>query len=156
MTTDISRETIARLAKSVQYSQGITGSNTILALRDALDAAERDRDNWKAHAISRGKRLRKTRDEFIGIKNKLCDEGDRVYFGSTNHADAFKDAVAWLNDFAWNKIMGEPENWDLLGALEKSRTALAAEREKVAKLEADATVAKVHRAATPRVRGWDE
>ena len=101
-----------------------------LADRAALATAERNRDNWKAHAISRGKRLRKTRDEFINIKDELCDEGDRVYFGSTNHADAFKDAVEWLDDFTWDKIIGEPENWDLLGALEKSRTDLAqAEKE---------------------------
>ena len=133
MTTDISREAIERLAKSVQYSQGITDSNTILALLERAEAAERNRDNWKAHAISRGKRLRKTRDEFINIKDELCDEGDRVYFGSTNHADAFKDAVEWLDDFTWDKVMGEPEDWDLLGTLEKSRAALSAER--VAALE---------------------
>ena len=41
MTTDISREAIERLAKSVQYSQGITDSNTILALLDRAEAAEK-------------------------------------------------------------------------------------------------------------------
>jgi len=108
-----------------------TGGRFLLALLDRAEKAEADRDNWKAHAISRGKRLRKTRDEFIGIRDDLCDEGDRVYFGSTNHADAFKDAVEWLDDFAWDKIMGEPENWDLLGALEKSQAVLAEEAEKL-------------------------
>ena len=46
--TDTSREAIERLAKSVQYSQGITGSNKILALLAALDAAERERDKLES------------------------------------------------------------------------------------------------------------
>ena len=111
------------------YPDARDGRAALLALLDRAEAAERDRDNWKAHAISRGKRLRRTRDEFINIRDELCDEGDRVYFGSTNHADAFKDAVEWLDDFTWGKVMGEPEDWDLLGALEKAQAALAAERD---------------------------
>jgi hypothetical protein len=93
-----------------------------IALRRAADAIAtltRERDNWKAHAISRGKRLRQARDRFICIKDEIEDEGDRVYFGSSNHADEFREKVAWLDDFKWDKIMGEPEDWDLLGALKK-------------------------------------
>ena len=139
--TDTSREAIVNLAKwlraasayyvpgGVSIMQLNDAANALLALLDRAEAAERDRDNWKAHAISRGKRLRRTRDEFINIRDELCDEGDRVYFGSTNHADAFKDAVEWLDDFTWGKVMGEPEDWDLLGALEKAQAALAAERD---------------------------
>lgn len=100
-------------------------------LRVELTAAEKDRDNWKAHAVSRGKRLRAARDKFVNIRDELEDEGDRIYFGSTNDADQFKEEVAWLDDFAWDKVMGEPENWDLLGALENARAELAAERERV-------------------------
>ena len=100
--------------------------------RAELSAANRERDNWKAHAISRGKRLRKTGDKFCWIMGELEDEGDRVYFGSSNHADEFKEAVAWLNDFQWDKVMGEPEDWDLLGALEKARAELSAAREALA------------------------
>jgi hypothetical protein len=97
--------------------------------RAKLAAAKKDHDNWKAHAISRGKRLRRARDRFINIRDEIEDEGDRVYFGSSNHADQFKEEVAWLDDFSWDKIMGEPENWDLLGVLEKARAELAASRE---------------------------
>jgi hypothetical protein len=86
---------------------------------DAIATLTRERDNWKAHAISRGKRLRQARNRFICIKDEIEDEGDRVYFGSSNHADDFRQEVTWLDDFAWGKIIGEPENWDLLGALEK-------------------------------------
>jgi len=116
----------------------------ISELREKRKAAERERDNWKAHAISRGKRLRKTRDKFINIKDELCDDGDRVYFGSTNHADMFKDDVEWLDAFAWNKIMGEPEDWDLLGALDKFRSALDAERKKVAEEAEKLRLAREH------------
>lgn len=98
------------------------------SLESRLAEAERERDNWKAHAISRGKRLRRTRDLFINIRDDIEDEGDRVYFGSSNHADQFKEEVEWLDNFSWQKVMGEPENWDLLGTLEKqTQRALSAE-----------------------------
>ena len=110
------------------------------ALLAAKEQAEAERDNWKAHAVSRGKRLRKARDEFIGIREELCDEGDRVYFGSTNHADAFKDSVEWLDDFAWDKIMGEPEDWNMQAAIDRlsaERDALRKERDELEKRAED-------------------
>lgn len=119
----------------------------IVAMREDLDAAieraekaEAARDNWKAHAVSRGKRLSRTRDKFICIADELEDEGDRVFFGSSNHADEFKAEVAWLDAFKWAKIMGEPENWDLLGTLDR-RTA-----------ERDAAIARAEKAEAERDR----
>lgn len=52
-TPDLSRAAIEAFLRG---ESEINIDSTLLALRDALDAAERERDNWKAHAVSRGKR----------------------------------------------------------------------------------------------------
>lgn len=127
------------------------------SLESRLAEAERERDNWKAHAISRGKRLRRTRDLFINIRDDIEDEGDRVYFGSSNHADQFKEEVAWLNDFSWQKVMGEPENWDLLGALEKQSARTASSEAATARLTAALEQAKEGLVTALKLKGgWRE
>lgn len=64
-------------------------------------------DNYKAECIWRGRLLVRLRDRFILIRDEIEDEGDRVYFGSTNDADAFREIVEELDSFSWDMIMRE-------------------------------------------------
>jgi hypothetical protein len=51
-------------------------------------------------------------DTFLNMRDKLADEGDRVYFGSTNDADAFRELVRAIEDARWAKIMAAPPEAD--------------------------------------------
>lgn len=47
----------------------------------------------------------KLRRRLSAIVNGLEDEGDRVYFGSTNHADALRKLYRQMDDIDWDRIM---------------------------------------------------
>lgn len=91
---------------------------------------ERERDNWRANSVSRGKRLMKLRDMLVEVHDHIVDEGDRCYFGSTNDADTLKEAWQWLDGFTMDEIIAEKDEYDLLTAIDTMRaenTNLAAE-----------------------------
>ena len=73
----------------------------------------RERDNLQAALTARSKTLLKARNLFINIHDELEDEGDRIYFGSTNDADDFKDAVRELDGWAWETVIKEGELTDI-------------------------------------------
>lgn len=49
----------------------------------------------------------KLRNTLIHVKNGIVDEGDRAYFGSTNHADQLKKIIGKLDDLAWDRVMND-------------------------------------------------
>lgn len=53
------------------------------------------------------KLLVQLRDTLIHVKNAISDEGDRVFFGSTNDADRLKAIIEQLDDLAWDRIMND-------------------------------------------------
>jgi len=94
---------------------------------EVIERLEAERDAAQARSVSRGKHLRKLRDRLILIRDEIADEGDRVYFGSTNHADDFRELVQALDDFHWDRIMEERDERDVIAdcraANERARIA---------------------------------
>jgi hypothetical protein len=62
---------------------------------------------FKAKAISRGRLLERFRCHLQQIVDHADNEGDRVYFGSTNHFDDLKEIVEEMDDWNWDRIMKE-------------------------------------------------
>ena len=84
----------------------------------------------KADGVYMAKLLVQLRDRFILIKDEIEDEGDRVYFGSSNDADDFREIVDDLVNFKWDLITREKKRRDLyaeMRALRKERNDLALE-----------------------------
>jgi hypothetical protein len=110
----------AREALAVEARQGASVDRLLLGLQS-------QRDNATALAVARGRALHKAREMFINIKDKIADEGDRVYFGSTNDADRFKECVDDLDAWEWDAIMEEgkiPDVYEISRkAHEQSRAA---------------------------------
>ena len=90
-------------------------------------AEARDKSkNLQAALTSRAKTMLKARDKLINARDELEDEGDRVYFGSTNDADTFKDFVEALDNWAWNDIMADGELPDVYAACREANSKLEA------------------------------
>lgn len=47
--------------------------------------------------------VRKMGEVLVLVRDRLEDEGDRVYFGSTNHAEVLKDAASDYDSYRWEK-----------------------------------------------------
>ena len=82
--------------------------NMIDAALSALEAAgfEVNRkgtlENVRAELTARAKEMQSARDTLIWVRDELEDEGDRVYFGSTNHADQFREVVESMDEWSWH------------------------------------------------------
>lgn len=79
----------------------------------------------RAESIMRGRLLSRTRDTLINVRDGVEDEGDRTYFGSTNDADTFKDAVERLDAFTWDLIMAEKGEPDVFEVSQKAHRRIA-------------------------------
>lgn len=59
------------------------------------------------------------REALMNIQDDIEDEGDRTYFGSTNHADQFKQIAQSLDDAKWAEVVtplksvAELNSWQL-------------------------------------------
>lgn len=62
--------------------------------------------------VHRGKMLKRVRQELALIETE--DEGDRVYFESSNHADAFADLKDRVENWVWSEIVAEDHLPDLV------------------------------------------
>lgn len=108
----------------------------VSALLDALEAMGRElaeaREKLRLvdqDRVARGKLLRRVRDMLVNPRDHLDDAGDLVSFGSTNDADAFRDAVQMLEDWRWDDIIRERKLPDLVANCRKAnRRATTAER----------------------------
>jgi len=156
MTTDkgAAERAMADLSIAIYDIQAISPSNRDAAkcLREAeiaiesaakhitALAAERDAMRNKYHAVYRDyrsvlKAVMPMRDALTDIKDDIEDEGDRVYFGSTNDADSFREIAERLDAIAWDEIIdpAHKQAFDLFAELDKTR----AERNALKDLLAD-------------------
>lgn len=86
----------------------VTGGICIMCkAADAITALVKERAEAEARSESRGRILLRTRDKLVNIKDEIISEGDRTFFGSTNHADDFCEVVETLDGFKWDRIMRE-------------------------------------------------
>ena len=90
----------------------------------------------KAESVRRGKMLTWMRNKLIHVSDNLDDQGDQVAFGSTNDCDTLKDVIQRLDDFNWERIMGEETTPDVLGQLRNTRIENSRLKTKIAELEA--------------------
>lgn len=76
---------------------------------------------FKAKAISRGKLLERFRNYLQEIVDHVANEGDRVYFGSTNHFDYLKEVADEMDMWKWDRIIKERPEIDPYDALRALR-----------------------------------
>lgn len=96
-----------------------------LAAKDAEIAqltAEKDAElaEVRAALTARAKTLLKLRDVLVHVHDHIEDEGDRVYFGSTNDAEILKDVWRELDGWVWDDIMADGKLPDVYDAARKA------------------------------------
>ena len=91
--------------------------------------SEAENVSTKARLVARSKDMLWMRDTLINIRDELETDVDRVYFGSTNDADDFRDIVKQLDDWQWSVIMKDAEGEDLLGQIRTLCTTLSRQAE---------------------------
>lgn len=82
--------------------------------------------NLQATLAARAKTMLRLRDNFVMIRDEIEDEQDRVYFGSTNHAELFKELVDDLDGWAWDDIINDGQLPDYIGDNRRLRDDLRA------------------------------
>ena len=68
--------------------------------------------------------LKSARDDLTLIAGDIENEGDRCYFGSTNDADDFREAVEALDDWDTERIVSPPSGRDLYAEIHVLRKAV--------------------------------
>lgn len=89
---------------------------------------------FKAKAISRGKLLDKVRSRIVEITDNIQNEGDRAYFGSTNHADELVALFHELDGLRWDRIMAERPERDPYADCRELRTSIAAKDAEIVRM----------------------
>ncbi len=90
-------------------------------------------DNLAARLTSRAKTMLRLRDALAEVHDNIEDEGDRVYFGSTNDADQLRRVWQELDAWNWDDIMADGALPDVY---EASRRAHASESRLIEALKA--------------------
>jgi hypothetical protein len=120
-----------------------------------LAEVERDKRNLQA-ALARAKTMLKARDALINARDELQDEGDRVYFGSTNDADEFREVVDEMDAWAWNDIMRDGALPDVYETSRKAHADLASATAHAKRLEAAGSKLSFAAQTTGGTAGRDE
>lgn len=76
----------------------------------------------KAKAIARGKLLDRFRCHIQEIVDHASDEGDRVYFGSTNEFEYLKDIVSEMDMWNWDTVIKQRGEIDPYAEMRTLRT----------------------------------
>lgn len=99
--------------------------------RAAREKAEQEGKTLQAALTARAKTMLKLRNALTEVHDHMEDEGDRVYFGSTNDADQLRKVWQSLDAWNWDTIIADGKLEDVY---EASRNAHAraekAERER--------------------------
>lgn len=102
---------------------------------ESYDLSVMSRSELEAEIVSQAKILERFRSELGGIVMGLQDEGDRVYFGSTNEADWLREIegqmLASLNELEMPWMHG----CDLYADLRTARECFTASQSEVADLK---------------------
>lgn len=94
-----------------------------------LNGTDSEITSAKARLTARSMDMLQLRNMLIDVRDKLEDEDDRVFFGSTNDADDFRQAVEILDGWHWSVIMEEAKGEDLLGQIRTLCTTLSRQAE---------------------------
>lgn len=85
-----------------------------------FDATKLSRSELEAEVVFQAKLLEKVRNAIMWT-DELEDDGDRVYFGSTNHADHQKDVFSEISTLELERAVFPAEGRDLYADLRELR-----------------------------------
>jgi hypothetical protein len=89
---------------------------------------------FKAKSIARGKLLERFRCHVQEVVEHAEDEGDRVYFGTSNHFEYLKEIADEMDMWGWDAVIRERDEVDPYADLRKVRDenrALIEERDRL-------------------------
>jgi len=103
-----------------------------------VERLTKERDEAKANEVYCSKALLRKRSTLSNVLAHMVDEGDRIYFGSTNDADELRDIIDTIEDLEWSKIMASSQaKPDLYGTISGLRKDLAAAEARASTLAAE-------------------
>lgn len=107
---------------------------------DALEAQAEQITSLKSKLTARAKSMLRLRDILTFIVDELDDEGDRVYFGSSNHAEQLRELAEDFDAWHWDDIIADSKDVDYSSECASLRARLA----------------ELEQAAAPFVRAWGD
>lgn len=114
------------------------------------DITQLEASNYKARSIARGRLLERFRDTVQEIVDHADNEGDRVYFGTTNHFEVLKDIAQQMESWNWDRLAHERREIDPYAEMRACRKEVA---ESISSLAAkDAEIAKLREALSEAVK----
>lgn len=96
--------------------------DNIAALQAERDEARKETKLRQAALTARARSMSKLRARLVQITDHIEDEGDRRYFGSTNHADELMEIFHDLDAWNWEEITSDGK---LPDPYETSRKAIS-------------------------------
>jgi hypothetical protein len=100
-----------------------------------LEALRKERDILNTNLVARAKTLLRLRDVLTQVHDHIEDEGDRVYFGSTNDAETLKDVWQELDGWSWDDIMSDGKLTDIFEISRKAHVRAETAEARLAELE---------------------
>ena len=70
---------------------------------------ERALTEARANEIYSSQLMRRFRDTLANVRDGLEDEGDRIYFGSTNDADLLREVIDAVEDLEWDRVLASSQ-----------------------------------------------
>jgi hypothetical protein len=98
------------------------------------EITQREANAFKAKSIARGKLLERFRCHVQEVVEHAEDEGDRVYFGTSNHFEYLKEIADEMDMWGWDAVIRERDEVDPYADLRKVRDenrALTEERDRL-------------------------
>lgn len=133
MTDDLDGLVERLLLRTLTASDREATAAAIIRLRE-------ERDSARSEASHVAKMFMRQRDVLLEVRDKIADEGDRCYFGSTNQADDLRAVVQELDNYAWDRYMRAVKWPDYIEASRKAHARAEA---------AEAALAKAREALKP-------
>ena len=69
-----------------------------------LETLQRERNLYKGKYRALLRLVSRTRNKLVQVTDHIEDEGDRRYFGSTNHADDLRELYHEMMDWIWDAV----------------------------------------------------
>jgi hypothetical protein len=83
----------------------------------------------KANEIYSSQLMRRFRSTLSNVRDGLEDEGDRIYFGSTNDADELRAIIEEVEELEWDRILASSQKKpDLYARIRELNTEVRAAR----------------------------
>lgn len=126
MTDDLDGLVERLLLRTLTASDREATAAAIIRLRE-------ERDSARSEASHVAKMFMRQRDVLLEVRDKIADEGDRCYFGSTNQADDLRAVVQELDNYAWDRYMRAVKWPDYIEASRKAHARAEAAEAALAK-----------------------